>query len=182
MDHRIGNKFLNSGPGFGGSCFKKDILNLIYICDHYGLKETSSYWQKVIEINDWQQKRIINIIIEKLFGTINGKNIAILGFAFKANTNDTRESPAIKICEELIIEGAKLKIYDPKVNSTDIENCLHQLDSSPKSVIKPSFEVSESISSAILDCDGIIILTEWPQFSEIEWGNYISFVRLLLDL
>tara|TARA_B100001989_G_C24547813_1_gene472180 strand:- start:2683 stop:4089 length:1407 start_codon:yes stop_codon:yes gene_type:complete len=178
MDRRIGNKFLNSGPGFGGSCFKKDILNLIYICDHYGLKETSSYWEKVIEINDWQQKRIIDVVLDKLFGTITGKTIAILGFAFKANTNDTRESPAIKICEELIIEGAKLKIFDPKVNEIDIENCLYQLKSSPKSVIQSSFEVSNSISNAISDCDGIIVVTDWIQFSEINWVNHIASVRL----
>ena len=121
MDSRIGNKFLNVGPGFGGSCFKKDLLNLIYICDYYGLKSVSSYWQKVIDINNWQRNRISRIVVEKLFGTLSGKTIGILGFAFKANTNDTRESPAIEICKDLIEEGVKLQIYDPKVSFENIE-------------------------------------------------------------
>ena len=89
-DKRIGKEFLNAGPGFGGSCFKKDILNLVYIYDYYGLHHEAKYWEKVVEINDWQKKRISNLIIEKLFGTVSGKKIAILGFSFKANTNDTR--------------------------------------------------------------------------------------------
>ena len=115
-DKRIGNHFLNAGPGFGGSCFKKDILNLVYICNHYGLNEVASYWEKVIDINVWQQKRISSLIVEKLFGTLSGKKISILGFSFKANTNDTRESPSIKICKELLEEGANLAIYDPRVS------------------------------------------------------------------
>ena len=108
MDSRIGPKFLKSGPGFGGSCFKKDILNLIYISNYYGLDKVSNYWEGVIEINEWQQSRILEIIVNKLFGTITGKVITVLGFAFKSNTNDTRESPAIKICKDLIEEGAQL--------------------------------------------------------------------------
>ena len=112
--------FLNAGPGFGGSCFKKDILNLVYICHHYGLNEVGSYWQKVIEINVWQQKRISSLIVEKLFGTLSGKKISVLGFSFKANTNDTRESPSIKICKELLEEGANIAIYDPRVSKKQI--------------------------------------------------------------
>ena len=123
-DHRIGKYFLNPGPGFGGSCFKKDILNLVYICDHYGLHEISSYWQKVVDINEWQSQRIQNVILSKLFGTISGKKISIFGFAFKANTNDTRESPAIKICKGLLEEGCQLNIYDPKVSKEKIEDGL----------------------------------------------------------
>ena len=104
-DKRIGKEFLNAGQDLEGSCFKKDILNLVYIYDYYGLHHEAKYWEKVVEINDWQKKRISNLIIEKLFGTVSGKKIAILGFSFKANTNDTRESPAISICKELINEG-----------------------------------------------------------------------------
>ena len=120
MDSRIGKYFLEAGPGFGGSCFKKDILNLIYICNHYGINEVASYWEKVIEINNWQQKRITKTILEKLYGNVAGKKITIFGFSFKANTNDTRESPAIKICKDLLEEGSFLSIFDPKVNPSQI--------------------------------------------------------------
>ena len=135
-DKRLGKYFLNSGPGFGGSCFKKDILNLVYICNHYGLKEVANYWQTVININIWQQKRISDTIVQKLFGTVSGKKIAILGFAFKANTNDTRESPSINICKDLIEEGATLHIYDPKV---EYEN--------PKDLIL--FEISSKFNDKV---------------------------------
>ena len=114
-DSRIGSKFLNSGPGFGGSCFKKDILNLVYLSEYFGLPEVSKYWMGVVSINNWQRRRIYELVVSKLFGTITGKKIGILGFAFKSNTNDTRESSAIQICKELLNEGSNLIIYDPKV-------------------------------------------------------------------
>ena len=104
-DKRIGSKFLDSGPGFGGSCFKKDILNLVYLSSYFGLSEVANYWESVVKLNDWHQKRISKLIVKKLFGTITSKKICILGFAFKANTNDTRESSAIKICKDLLEEG-----------------------------------------------------------------------------
>ena len=116
-DKRIGNQFLSAGPGFGGSCFKKDILNLVYLSGYFGLPEVANYWNQVVVLNTWQQDRIYKIVLEKLFGTVNGKNIAILGFSFKANTNDTRESPAIRISSDLLEEGAILSIYDPKAVS-----------------------------------------------------------------
>ena len=124
MDKRIGPFFLEASPGFGGSCFKKDISNLIYICNHYGLDEVASYWEQVILINKWQQKRISKIIVEKLFGNLSEKKISILGFAFKSNTNDTRESPAISICKDLLEEGCFLSIYDPKVKKEQIDREL----------------------------------------------------------
>ena len=108
-DKRIGNNFLIAGPGFGGSCFKKDILNLVYLSEYYGLKEVAEYWQSVLRINDWQKERVSRIIVDKLFGTISGKSLAILGFSFKANTNDTRESPSIQIAKNLLEEGSKFK-------------------------------------------------------------------------
>ena len=123
-DNRIGSKFLDSGPGFGGSCFKKDILNLVYLSNYFGLNEVGNFWEGVVKLNNWHQHRISKLIIKKLFGTVSGKKINILGFAFKANTNDTRESSAINICKDLLEEGAILYIHDPKVNSLQISNDL----------------------------------------------------------
>ena len=119
-DNRIGKDFLVPGPGFGGSCFEKDILNLVYLCEYYKLNEVAKYWQGVIEINNWQKSRIAKLIVNNLFGNVSGKKITILGFAFKANTNDTRKSPAITICKDLIEEGAFLSIYDPKVTKKQL--------------------------------------------------------------
>ena len=123
-DHRIGPKFLVSGPGFGGSCFKKDILNLVYLSNYFGLNEVAKFWESVVELNNWHQHRISKLIVKKLFGTVTGKKIHILGFAFKANTNDTRESSAIAICKDLLEEGAILSIHDPKVEAGQINNDL----------------------------------------------------------
>ena len=169
-DRRIGQYFLNAGPGFGGSCFKKDILNLIYICEYYGLHEVASYWEKVITINNWQKKRISSIILEKLFGTISGKKIGILGFSFKANTNDTRESPAIDICHELMDEGAKLSIYDPKVNAKRITQDLNIKE-------QRNLEVVDSVNKAAKDSDALVILTEWEEFKNIDWGEISKLLR-----
>ena len=170
-DQRIGKYFLEPGPGFGGSCFKKDILNLVYICDHYGLFEVSSYWQKVVDINDWQSKRIQNIIISKLFGTISGKKISIFGFAFKANTNDTRESPAIKICKGLLEEGCRLSIYDPKVNQKQIEIDLGIPVSIPSAnnLNISGWEYSQSVIDSTKNSDAIIVITEWNEFKDLNW-------------
>ena len=179
MDSRIGPKFLKSGPGFGGSCFKKDILNLIYISNYYGLNKVSNYWERVIEINEWQQSRIIEIIVNKLFGTITGKVITVLGFAFKSNTNDTRESPAIKICKDLIEEGAKLSIYDPKVNPIQIENdlSLKQNFSSEQLQATGSWRFCNSILEASTNSDAILILTEWKEFQSINWQEIAKVTR-----
>ena len=124
-DKRIGSKFLSSGPGFGGSCFKKDILNLVYLSRHYGLNEVAEYWEQIVKINNWQKKRISRLIVEKLYGTVTLKKIVILGFAFKSNTNDTRESPAISIVKDLLENGAEIIISDPKVNSSQITKDLN---------------------------------------------------------
>ena len=171
LDKRLGKYFLNAGPGFGGSCFKKDILNLIYICNFYGLKEVSEYWAKVLEINDWQQKRIVTTIVQKLFGTIHGKKLAILGFAFKADTNDTRESPAINICKRLLEEGSCLSIYDPKVTASKIEEDLAVNQSKTINIEKDSgiWCSAKTINDAVKQADAIIILTEWEEFKNIDW-------------
>ena len=169
MDSRIGSKFLNAGPGFGGSCFKKDILNLVYLCNHYGLNQVATYWQQIIEINNWQKNRIVKIVVEKLFGSVADKKIGILGFSFKADTNDTRESPAIEICKELLEEGAILQIYDPKVDEVKIESEL--------SSYSKKWDYAHSIFDAVDSSDAIIILTEWQEFREISWKEIYNKMR-----
>lgn len=114
LDSRIGSKFLKASVGFGGSCFKKDILNLVYLCDHYGLHEVARYWESVVEINEWQQHRFVKKMLAEMFNTVADKKIAVLGFAFKANTGDTRESPALKVVKELVDERANVVVHDPK--------------------------------------------------------------------
>ena len=177
-DKRIGEEFLNAGPGFGGSCFKKDILNLVYIYDYYGLHHEAKYWEKVVEINDWQKKRISNLIIEKLFGTVSGKKIAILGFSFKANTNDTRESPAISICKELINEGGNLFVYDPKVSHEQIKIDLNLPEARQEQDLNEgSWSYATSISEAIKSSDAIVIITEWEEFKYLNWKEIKSKMR-----
>ena len=172
-DHRIGNEFLNSGPGFGGSCFKKDILNLVYLCRHYGLVEVAEYWEQVMKINIWQQKRIYSIIVEKLFGNINDKKITILGFSFKANTNDIRESPSIEISKNLLIEGAKISIYDPKVSRDQILKVLNPLYEN----LNKNCVVESSILKASYEADAILILTDWEEFRKIDWEEIFHVVK-----
>ena len=178
-DKRIGKYFLEAGPGFGGSCFKKDILCLTYICQHYGLSQVSKYWEEVIEINNWQKKRITNLVIEKLFGTISQKKIAILGFSFKGNTNDTRESPAIDICKELLEEDCYLSIYDPKVSVKQISIDLEKPCTEPNKIINQAgkWSFSRSIMDASKNADAIIILTEWEEFKTIDWSQIAANMR-----
>lgn len=177
-DNRIGEYFLNAGPGFGGSCFKKDILNLVYICNYYGLHEVSQYWQQIININNWQKKRISKLIVEKLFGTISGKKIAIFGFAFKANTNDTRESPAISISQELLSEGAYLTFYDPKVNEQQIEKELNMDNPKLDSKIRSSnWSFHKDKYESTLDADALVILTEADEFKVLNWDKISRNMR-----
>ncbi len=177
-DKRIGNKFLNSGPGFGGSCFKKDISNLIYIANHYGLYEVSEYWQNVISINAWQTNRISKIVVEKLFNTISFKKISILGFAFKANTNDTRESPAIKICKDLLEENCKLAIYDPQVSPLQIEYDLQLKQSDNLSNNdQAEWTFADTVIDASINSDAILVITEWEEFKFINWEIVYKHMR-----
>ena len=179
LDSRIGSEFLNAGPGFGGSCFKKDISNLIYICNHYGLNQVANYWEQVIFINEWQQKRITKIIVQKLYGTISDKKITVLGFAFKPNTNDTRESPAINVCRDLLEEGCFLSIYDPKVKGKQIKNALQNQDIPDK--LEPNkfinITTANSIEEAVSDSDAIIILTDWEEFYNLDFEKIHSLMR-----
>jgi len=181
LDKRIGDRFLKSGPGFGGSCFQKDILNLVYLSEYFGLPEVSKYWEEVIKINNWQRKRIYRLIVEKLFGTISQKKIVILGFAFKANTNDTRESAAISICKDLIEEGAELVIHDPKVSPLQIEIELGMKPFSemkndnidyPKNYLG-NWRFSENLN--IFDnAHAVLVLTEWDDYKNIEWDYVVK--------
>ena len=175
-DKRIGKNFLLSGPGFGGSCFQKDLLNLIYIAKSYGLNQVADYWQAVLDLNKWQKNRISELIIKNLFGTVSGKKIAIFGFAFKANTNDTRESPSILICKNLIMEGAKLFIYDPKVAELDISN---ELNSDAQETLNHNgfWIKSNDPLDACLNADAIIFLTPWDEFKSFPFNKIYKLMR-----
>ena len=177
QDTRIGSKFLNSGPGFGGSCFKKDILNLVYLAEYFDLYEVAKFWEGVVNINNWHQKRITKIVLKNLYNTIAEKKIVILGFAFKANTNDTRESAAITICKDLIDEGAELIIHDPKVCPEQIENDLQIKQTTEKNKNNTSFLNQKfgqwrfSNNLNIFDnAHAVIVLTEWDDYKNIEWS------------
>ena len=176
-DTRIGSNFLNAGPGFGGSCFKKDILNLIYLCNFFGLNEVAKYWKGVVEINNWQQHRISKLIIEKLFNTVAGKKIALLGFSFKANTNDTRESPSINIANDLLEEGAYLAIHDPRVSKQQITSDLNLESTTFDNRKLTGWGYYEDIIEASVNADALIILTEWEIYKQINWHEISKVMR-----
>ena len=177
-DSRIGSKFLDSGPGFGGSCFKKDILNLVYLSEYFGLPEVANFWNGVVELNNWHQNRISELITKKLFGTLSGKKINVLGFSFKANTNDTRESAAIQICKHLIDEGANLHIHDPKVNPKQIAKDLDMQATIDANKLLKNNSFSHSGSWQFMEkldnfnnSHAVVILTEWEEYSNIDWNK-----------
>ena len=178
-DSRIGPKFLNAGPGFGGSCFQKDILNLVYLCRHFGLPEVADYWESVVALNTWQQHRIARLVVQKLFGTVTGKRLAILGFAFKADTNDTRESPAIRICRDLLEEGAQLAIHDPKVTAQQIARDLQQEASPQPDALSGTGSWAEagSVEDAVTGADAVLVLTEWQHYKVLNWMALAVLMR-----
>jgi len=180
-DSRIGAKFLKAGPGFGGSCFQKDILNLVYLCGHYGLHDVAAYWQSVVELNGWQQHRIARLVVQRLFGTVTGKRIAVLGFAFKADTNDTREAPAIRICKDLLEEGAQLAIYDPKVSEAQIGSDLgtSPVDDPMGGALsgEGTWHSARSPEEAVGKADAVLILTEWVSFADLNWQQLAALMR-----
>ncbi len=184
-DSRIGSKFLDSGPGFGGSCFKKDILNLVYLSEYFGLPEVAEFWEGVVKLNYWHQDRIAKLVVKKLFGTVSDKKISILGFAFKANTNDTRESASIKICKDLLVEGANLSIHDPKVDSDQIAKDLEikeKKSSTGKEIIsrndqEGNWTFSNEIYDSIYNADAVLVLTEWEDYTEINWERVSKIMR-----
>ena len=178
-DSRIGPKFLNAGPGFGGSCFQKDILNLVYLCRHYGLPEVADYWESVVALNTWQKHRIARLVVERLFGTVTGKRLAILGFAFKADTNDTREAPAIRICRDLLEEGAQLAIHDPKVAVDQIARDLHQEAAPQADALSGTGSWAEacSVEEALTGADAVLVLTEWQDYRNLNWTSLADRMR-----
>ena len=179
FDSRIGPKFLNAGPGFGGSCFQKDILNLVYLCRHFGLPEVADYWESVVTLNTWQQHRIARLVVEQLFGTVTGKRLAILGFAFKADTNDTREAPAIRIARDLLEEGAQLSIHDPKVVEAQISRDLKLEPASAADGLSGtgSWAQATSIEAAVRGADAVLVLTEWQDYRQLNWSELAALMR-----
>ncbi len=169
MDSRIGAKFLKSSVGFGGSCFQKDILNLVYIAQSYGLQEVADYWEQVIVINDHQKRRFANNIIKTLYNTISGKKIAFLGWAFKKDTNDTRESAAIYVADHLINEQAHIAVYDPKVQAKTILTDLNYLESRSEIENEMAIHIFENPYEACKNAHAIAILTEWDEFKGYDW-------------
>ena len=176
-DKRIGSKFLSPSPGFGGSCFKKDILNLVYLCRYYGLNDVANYWEQVMLINNWQKHRISSLIIQKLFGTVSNKKILILGFSFKPDTNDTRESPAIEISKDLIENGAELLINDPIVSKMQIEMelGLKEFENTNRNIGKWQFiaDINKSADNA----DAIVVVTEWEDYKNLNWRKLSDLLR-----
>ncbi len=160
MDSRIGNKFLNPSVGFGGSCFKKDILNLVYICRYYGLTEVADYWEGVVRINEYQRERFVKNMIDAMFHTLANKKICLFGFAFKANTSDTRESSAIYVAKKLIEERAKLVITDPKA----LNNAKKDLKG-----IDQNVDYIEDPYEATVGCDAIAVMTEWDIYKRLDY-------------
>jgi len=163
-DSRIGSKFLKSSVGFGGSCFQKDILNLVYLCGHFGLPEVADYWDHVVRINNWQKDRFAARVIRTLFNTVSGKRLGILGFAFKKDTNDTRESPAISVCKSLLEEQAALAIYDPKVPASQIYTDLGIQPDDPR------IEICENVSAVAQSAHALLVLTEWDEFRDVDYA------------
>ena len=162
-DSRIGPKFLKASVGFGGSCFQKDILDLVYLCEHFGLAEAAAYWESVVKMNDWQKSRFSARIVNDLFSTVTGKHIAILGFAFKKDTNDTRETAAIAVCQNLLREGAKVVVYDPRVPEAQIRADVLGSEKNPNLVV---------VKSALEACQGahgVAVLTEWDEFKALDF-------------
>jgi len=171
-DSRIGPKFLKSSVGFGGSCFQKDILNLVYLCRHFNLPEVADYWEQVIRMNDYQKHRFAKQIIDSLFNTVSGKKIAFLGWAFKKDTNDTRESAAIYVAKELLDDRAEIHVYDPKVSKEQIFADLerhYEDEGRSNQFIKEQVIVHSEPYSAMADAHAIAILTEWDEFKTYDW-------------
>lgn len=165
MDSRIGGKFLQAGAGFGGSCFKKDILNLVYLCETYGLTAVAEYWNQVVAMNEYQEDRFADTMVSNMFNTIAGKRIAVLGFAFKANTGDTRESPAIRVCRRLVAEHAEVVITDPQA----LSNARRELDDIAGSV---RFEADPY--EATKGAHAIAVLTEWDCYVKLDYRRILD--------
>lgn len=170
-DSRVGPKFLKASVGFGGSCFQKDILNLVYLARSLNLEEVARYWYAVVEANDYQKNRFAKKVVDTLFNTITGKKIAVLGFAFKADTGDTRESPAIDLINHFLSERARVTVYDPEVQESQIMLDLTDYGVKPAEPIKKAVSVCASALEACQGADAIVVVTEWKEFVTLDWKS-----------
>lgn len=177
MDSRIGSKFLKASVGFGGSCFQKDILNLVYIAKSYGLNAVADYWEQVIIMNDHQKRRFSNKIVQTLYNTVSGKKITFLGWAFKKDTNDTRESAAIYVADDLINEQAKIAVYDPKVSREKMLNDLNYLETRNLEENTKAVTTFENAYEACNGAHAIAILTEWDEFVKYDWERIYNSMQ-----
>lgn len=173
-DTRIGSKFLTASVGFGGSCFQKDILNLVYLSEYFGLPEVAAYWEQVIIMNDYQKRRFATNIIQSMFNSVSGKKIAMLGWAFKKDTNDTRESAAIFIADMLINEEAIICVYDPKVKNSSIFSSLNLLNNKSIEQNSQFLDTSNDPYYACKDAHAIVISTEWDEFKYYDWNKIFN--------
>jgi UDPglucose 6-dehydrogenase len=176
-DSRIGPKFLQASVGFGGSCFQKDILNLVYISKSYGLNNVANYWEQVIIMNDHQKKRFSDKMVETLFNTVSGKKIAFLGWAFKKDTNDTRESAAIYVADHLMDECANITVFDPKVKENQIYSDLDYLSTRDEKSNRELLKVVDDPYEAIKDSHAIAILTDWSEFKSYDWEKIYKSMK-----
>jgi UDPglucose 6-dehydrogenase len=177
MDSRIGSKFLKASVGFGGSCFQKDILNLVYIAKSYGLNEVADYWEQVIIMNDHQKRRFSNKIVQTLYNTVSDKKITFLGWAFKKDTNDTRESAAIYVADDLINENAKIAVYDPKVSRKKVLADLDYLETRTTEKNANSILSFEDPYEACKESHAIAVLTEWDEFVQYDWQRIFDAMQ-----
>lgn len=176
-DSRIGPKFLKSSVGFGGSCFQKDILNLVYLCEHFGLPEVAAYWDQVVIMNDYQKRRFAQKIITSLFNTVTDKKIAMLGWAFKKDTNDTRESAAIYVTDHLLNDLALVHVYDPRVTAGSMYNDLNFLGSRSPEENDRMLTVHDNPHDACKDAHAIAVVTEWDEFKTLDWKRIFSSMK-----
>lgn len=176
-DTRIGSKFLKASVGFGGSCFQKDILNLVYICRSLGLEEVANYWQGVIDINNYQKRRFAENIVSTLFNTVAGKKIAFLGWAFKKDTNDTRETAAMYVADYLIEETANIHVYDPKVSAIQMQTDLNYLGTREENKNIRHLITEDEPYSACKNSHAVAVLTEWDEFRDYDWDRIFKSMK-----
>ena len=168
FDSRIGPKFLQASIGFGGSCFRKDILNLVYLCETYGLEEVARYWEQVVAMNEYQGDRFVGTVVKTMFNTVAGKRVAVFGFSFKANTGDTRDSPAIRVCRQLHAERASVVVTDPQ----GLDNAARELAD-----LGDSIEYEPDPYRAAQGAHAILILTEWDLYRELDYARIYAVME-----
>ena len=183
LDKRIGKKFLKSSIGFGGSCFKKDILNLVYIAKSYGLNDVADYWEPVVKINNYQTLRVADKVLESLEPNDNNSSITVLGWSFKKDTNDSRESASIYLTERLLSKNININIYDPMVESSRIKNDLENIliqnsfnESEIKNILK-RVKIFDDLYNSIINVSGIVVCTEWDEFNQANWSKIFDKMK-----